>query len=250
LKHFGRLFEMAGGTYRPLDDLQRQAEAGDVQACYQLGRQLLVAGPAGERRKGLQWVERAAEGGYAEAQYRLVTYYENQVHIVRDNPSRGVALLQAAAEQRHLRAMGTLALAWEKGRYGLAQDFKQAQSWYQKLLQSYESGQYLGEVDEQFIKFQRRRLEYVTRARQYKEDRARRYEQATELERQIMDIEDRYRLKYEKAVNGLNRGHGSPESQKQYRARVEQLRRKYVREREREIEKIIYDATGETQSGG
>ena len=250
LKHFDRLFEMAGGTYRPLDDLQRQADAGDVQAQYQLGRQLLVAGPPGERRKGLQWVERAAEGGCAEAQYRLVTYYENQAHIMRDNPSRGVALLQAAAEQRHLRAMGTLALAWEKGRYGLAQDFKQAQSWYQKLLQSYESGQYLGEVDEQFIKFQRRRLEYVTRARQYKEDRARRYEQATELERQIMDIEDRYRLKYEKAVNGLNRGDGSPESQKQYRARVEQMRRKYVREREREIEKIIYEATGETQSGG
>jgi TPR repeat protein len=250
LKHFDRLFEMAGGTYRPLDDLQRQADAGDVQAQYQLGRQLLVAGPPGERRKGLQWVERAAEGGCAEAQYRLVTYYENQAHIMRDNPSRGVALLQAAAEQRHLRAMGTLALAWEKGRYGLAQDFKQAQSWYQKLLQSYESGQYLGEVDEQFIKFQRRRLEYVTRARQYKEDRARRYEQATELERQIMDIEDRHRLKYEKAVNGLNRGDGSPESQKQYRARVEQLRRKYVREREREIEKIIYEATGETQSGG
>jgi len=31
---------------------------------------------------------------------------------------------------------------------------------------------------------------------------------------------------------------------------VEQLRRKYVREREIEIEKIIYEATGETQSGG
>jgi hypothetical protein len=65
-----------------------------------------------------------------------------------------------------------------------------------------------------------------------------------------MDIEDRYRLKYEKAVNELNRGDGSPESQKHYRARVEQLRRKHVREREREIEKIIYEATGETQSGG
>ncbi len=250
LKYFDRLFEMAGGSYQPLDDLRQRADAGDVQAQYQLGRQLLVAGPAAARQKGLQWIQRAAEGGYAEAQYRLVTYYENQAHVMRDNPERGVALLQAASAQKHLRAMGTLALAWEKGRYGLAQDFKQAQSWYQKLLQSYESGQYLGEVDERFIKFQRRRLEYVTRARQYKEDRARRYEQATALERQIMDAEDRYRLKYEKAVNGLNRGDGSPESQKQYRARVEQLRRKYVREREQEIEKIIYEATGETQSGG
>ena len=250
LKYFDRLFEMAGGSYQPLDELRRRADAGDVQAQYQLGRQLLVAGPAAERLKGLRWIERAAEGGYAEAQYRLVTYYENQAHIMRDHPSRGVALLQAAAEQRHLRAMGTLALAWEKGRYGLTRDFKQAQSWYHQLLQSYESGQYLGKVDEQFIKFHRRRLEYVTKARRYTEDRARRYEQASDLERRIMDIEDRYRREYERAVNGLKRGDGSPESQQQYRARVEQLRRKYVREREMEIEKIIRETTGETQSGG
>ncbi len=250
LKYFDRLFEMAGGSYQPLDDLRQRAEAGDVQAQYQLGRQMLVAGPATERQKGLQWIKRAAEGGYAEAQYRLVTYYENQTHIMRDNPRRGVALLAAAAKQKHLRAMGTLALAWEKGRYGLTRDFKQAQSWYQNLLQSYESGQYLSDVDEQFIKFNRRRLEYVTKARQYTEERARRYEQATDLERRIMDIEDRYRRQYERAVNGLKRGDGSPESQRQYRARVEQLRRKYVRERELEIEKIIYEATGETQSGG
>ena len=89
LKYFDRLFDMAGGSYLPLDDLLRQATAGDLQAQYQLGRQMLVAGPAGERQKGLQWIERSAEGGYAEAQYRLVIYYENELHIMRDNPSRG-----------------------------------------------------------------------------------------------------------------------------------------------------------------
>ena len=238
LKHFDRLFDLAGGSYRPLDDLHRQAAAGDLQAQYQLGRQLLVAGSAGERQKGLQWIERSAEGGYAEAQYRLVTYYENKIHIMRDNPSRGVALLQSAAEKNHLRAMGTLALAYEKGRYGLTQDYQQAQYWYRKLLQAYESGQYLGDVGDQFITFQRRRLEYMSKARQYQEDRSRRYEQATALERQIMEIEDRYRLKYQKAVNGLNRRDGSREGKKQYRAQVERLRQKYIRQRELEIEKI------------
>jgi TPR repeat protein len=165
LKYFDRLFEMAGGSYLPIDDLQRQAVAGDLQAQYQLGRQLLIAGPAGERQKGLQWIERAAEGGYAEAQYRLVTYYENQIHIMRDNPSRGVALLQVAAEQNHLQAMSVLALAYEKGRYRLAKDYRQSQKWYQKLLQAYESGKYLGDVDDRFISFQRRRLEYVSTKR-------------------------------------------------------------------------------------
>ena len=238
LKYFDRLFDMAGGSYLPLDDLRRQATAGDLQAQYQLGRQMLVAGPTGERQKGLQWIERSAEGGYAEAQYRLVIYYEDQIHIMRDNPSRGVAFLQAAAEQNHLRAMGTLALAYEKGRYRLAKDYRQSQMWYQKLLQTYDSGQYMGDVDDRFINSQRRRLEYVSKARQHQEDRARRYEQGTAQERQIMDIEDRYRIEYQKAVNRLKRGDGSREGQKQFRAKVEQLRQQYTRQRELEIEKI------------
>ena len=171
LKHFDRLFELAGGSLYPFDDLHQKATAGDLQAQYQLGRQLLVAGSADQRQKGLQWIERSAEGGYAEAQYRLVTYYENKIYILRDNPSRGIALLQSAAEQDHLAAMGALTLAYEKRRYGLAKDFQQAQFWYQELLQAYESGQYLGDVDDQFIAFQRRRLEYMGKALHYQEER-------------------------------------------------------------------------------
>ena len=238
LKYFDRLFDMAGGRYLPIDDLRRQATAGDLQAQYQLGRQMLVAGPADERKKGLKWIERSAEGGYAEAQYRLVIYYENELHIMRDNPSRGVAFLQAAAEQNHLRAMGTLAMAYEKGRYRLAKDYRQSKMWYQKLLLAYDSGQYTGDVDDRFISSQRRRLGYVSKARQHQEDRARRYEQATAMEQQIMDIEDRYRIEYQKAVNRLNRRDGSREGRKQFRARVEQLRQQYARQRELEIEKI------------
>jgi hypothetical protein len=162
LDHVGRLFKLAGGHYLPLEDLRRRAEAGSLQAQYQLARQLLVAGPQNERDKGRQWLERAAEGGHAEAQFRLVIYYENHFHIMRDDPEQGITLLQAAAEQNHLRAMGALALAMEKGRYGLTQNYRMAQIWYQKLLASYESGQYIGEVDEQFINFQRRRLNFVS----------------------------------------------------------------------------------------
>jgi hypothetical protein len=78
----------------------------------------------------------------------------------------------------------------------------------------------------------------MNKARQYQEDRTRRYEQATALERQIMEIEDRYRLKYQKAVNGLDRQDGSREGKKQFRAQVERLRQEYIRQRELEIEKI------------
>jgi TPR repeat protein len=236
--HGRAMEELAGGSFYPIADLQRQATAGDLQAQYQLGRQLLVTASADERQKGLQWMERAAEGGYAEAQYRLATYYENEIHIMRDNPSRGIDLLRSAAEQNHLPAMGALALAYEQGRYGLTQDYQQAQYWYRKLLQAYESGLYLGDVDDRFILFQRRYLEYVNKARQYQEDRSRRYEQATALERQIMEIEDRYRLKFQKAVNGLNHQDGSREGKKRFRAQVERLRQEYAHQREVEIEKI------------
>ena len=52
-----------------------------------------------------------------------------------------------------------------------------------------------------------------------------------------MEIEDRYRLRYQKAVNRLSRQDGSSEGQKQHRAQVERLRQKHIRQREQEIEK-------------
>ena len=242
LKHLERLFDLAGGSYLPLDDLRRQAEAGDLKAQYQLGRQMLVTGSAAERQKGLQWIAHSADGGYAEAQYRIATYYENKTHIMRDHPARGVAFLQSAAEQNHLNAMGTLALAYEKGRYGLAKDYQKAQYWYQKLLHAYASNQYLGDVDERFIKFQRSRLEIVTKARKFKEDRARRYEQADPLERQIMDIEDRYHQEFQTAVNRMVFPSTSREGIKRYREEVSRLRQEYNRRRDLEIEKVKREA--------
>ena len=238
LKHLERLFELAGGSYLPLDNLRRQAEAGDLKAQYQLGRQMHVTGSAAERQKGLRWIYRSADGGYAEAQYRIVTYYENKMHIMRDNPARGVAFLQSAAEQKHLRAMGTLALAYEKGRYGLTQDYQKSQYWYRKLLDAYESEQYLGDVDERFIQFQRSRLEVVSKIRKFKEDRARRYEQADPLERQIMDIEDRYHQEFQKAVNRIVFPSTRREGIKHYREEVSRLRQEYNRRRDLEIEKV------------
>lgn len=78
----------------------------------------------------------------------------------------------------------------------------------------------------------------MDKARQYQEDSSRRYEQATALERQFMEIEDRYRLEYQKAVNGLNRQDGSREGKKRFQTQVERLRQEYTRQRELEIEKI------------
>ena len=57
-----------------------------------------------------------------------------------------------------------------------------------------------------------------------------------------MDIEDRHRLEYQKAANGLRRRDGSREGKMRFRAQVEELRQKSVRQRELEIEKIKREA--------
>ena len=242
LKHIDRLFELAGGNYQSPDLLQAQAEAGDTNAQYQLGRQLLVGGPAKQREQGLQWIERAADGGLAEAQYQLVTYYERQSGIMRRNPARGIAMLKAAAEQNHLPAMGTLALGYEKGRYGLSRDLKKAKEWYERLLGSYAESNYLGEINERFIPFNRQRLIFVNQALEYEKEKTLRYENASPLERQIIEIEERYRERYQAAVNALPRGDGTREGKLQFQKEVRSLREKYNRLRDTEIERIKPDS--------
>ena len=238
LKHLDRLFDLAGGNYQSPTLLQAQAESGDPSAQYQLGRQLLVSGPVTQRKQGIHWIERAAEGGLAEAQYQLVTFYDRQSGIMRKDPDRGIAMLTAAAEQNHLPAMGALALGYEKGRYGLERDFEKAKEWYQRLLDRYAADDYLGEVNDQFIPFNRQRLIYVNRALEREREMVRRYESASPRERQIIEIEERYRQQYQNAVNALPRGNGTKEAKLQFQKEVKKLLEKYNQLRDAEIQKI------------
>ncbi|MGI9537023.1 MAG: tetratricopeptide repeat protein, partial [Desulfocapsaceae bacterium] len=238
LKHLDRLFDLAGGNYQSTTRLQAQAESGDQNAQYQLGRQLLVSGPAKQREQGLQWIERAADGGLAEAQYQLVTFYEHQGGTMRRDPSRGIAMLTAAAEQNHLPAMGALALGFEKGRYGLERNLEKAQEWYKRLLETYAENDYLGEINTRFIPFNRQRLDYVNRALEIEREKVRRYESASPLERQIIGVEERYRRNYQDAVNALPRGDGTSEGKLKFRKEVNKLLEKYNQLRDAEIEKI------------
>lgn len=236
LKHFDRLFDLAGGNYQSPADLQPRAESGDAQAQYQLGRQMMISGPAAQRQQGIVLIERAAEGGYAEAQYRLVTYYERQAGIMRRNPQRGTGFLQAAAEQNHLPAMGALALGYEKGRYGLTRDYANAADWYQRIVEVYESGEYLGEIDERFMPFNRSRLIYAEKALKVEQEKAQRYAAASPQERQIIKVEERYLIRYQAAVNALPRGDGTAAGKIKFRAEIERLRKESHLLRDAEIE--------------
>ena len=167
-----------------------------------------------------------------------MTYFENQAGIMRSDPARGVALLTAAAQQNHLPATGTLALGYEKGRYGLQRDLARAQHWYRRLLEAYHEGNYTGEIDERFIPFHRRRLVYVTKALKNENERTRRYKAATPLERQIIEVEDRFRQQYQDAVNALPRDDGTREGKLKFRADVQELLERYNRLRDAEIARL------------
>lgn len=241
LKHFDRLFDLAGGNYQSHAELQPKAEAGDVQAQYQLGRQMMVGGGPASWRQGIVWIERAAEGGYAEAQYRLVTRLESRAGIMRRSPKRGVAFLRAAAKQHHLPAMRTLALAYEKGHYGLTRDYGKAKDWYQRLVQAYESGKYLGEIDEMFMPTQRQRLIYAEKALKAEQEKAQRYAAASPLERQIIAVEERYRISHMNAVNALiraARNDATATGKIKLRAKFERLQEESNRLRDAEIERL------------
>lgn len=138
--------------------------------------------------------------------------------------------------------MDALALALEKGRYGLKRDLENAKEWYQRLLKSYAANNYLGEINERFIPFNRQRLVYINQALETEKEKNRRYKNASPVERQIIDIEERYRQQYQDAVNAMPRGNGTREGKLQFQNEVKNLREKYNRLRDAEIEKIKSDS--------
>lgn len=72
-----------GGTYAvrssDRDELQVKAEAGDVQAQYQLGKQWCCFGPGFDTQIATVWLCRAAKAGHMEAQYQLGRIYNGEV---------------------------------------------------------------------------------------------------------------------------------------------------------------------------
>jgi len=81
--------------------LQREANAGNLEAQYQLGRMYDI-GDKLERdpQKAITWYTSAANQGYDEAQYRLALVYLYGLGTTR-NLSKGEELLTKAAKQNH-----------------------------------------------------------------------------------------------------------------------------------------------------
>ena len=81
-------------------------------------------------------------------------------------------------------------------------------------------------------------MKYTAKALNAEIEKNQRYAAASPLERQILEIEERYRLEFEKSVNNLDRRDGSPAGQERIRIAFDRLRAKYKRHREEEVARI------------
>lgn len=81
--------------------LQREANAGNAEAQYQLGRMYDVGDKLErDRQKAVTWFTSAANQGHAESQYRLAIAYLYGIGVTK-NVSAGESWLTKAAEQNH-----------------------------------------------------------------------------------------------------------------------------------------------------
>lgn len=109
----------------------KQAEAGKVQAMYEVGRMYeLGRGVDIDYAAAAKWYQRAAEAGNAAARARLGRLYLQGRGVPKD-PARAFQLLQQAARNNIPSAQYELGRLYETGT-GVARDLDAAEQWYRR----------------------------------------------------------------------------------------------------------------------
>ncbi|MCR9123099.1 MAG: peptidoglycan-binding protein [Phyllobacteriaceae bacterium] len=123
--------------------LREAAASGDAMALHVIGDRLADAarGGNGDLSEALKWYERAAELGFAPAQYRTGNFYEKGFGAERDFAT-AKTWYQLAAEQGNASAMHNLAVLFASGADG-PPDFDSAARWFLRAAE-------LGVRDSQF----------------------------------------------------------------------------------------------------
>ncbi len=150
-----------GPDHVPMRTLRERASAGDSAAQYQLGVQLLQGYSTDAHQEAVDWWIRAAEGGHAQARFRLVSYYLRGDRFVEQDTVRAVQLLHDAADANHARAMFELGLVYEKGRHGVSRDLGRADALYRQILAAEETNPYGWKEEKRFFNMVRVRVTAV-----------------------------------------------------------------------------------------
>ena len=108
--------------------LERRAQRGDAQAQYKLAEKLFLNGDEEDRRTAVEWYWKAAEQGLANAQYHLGVCYANGTGTAV-NKQEAFYWYKMAAEQGLAEAQFNLAGCYDKGE-GTAVNKPEAFRWY------------------------------------------------------------------------------------------------------------------------
>jgi TPR repeat protein len=127
----GRAYVRAKNYQTAIDQFRKAAEQGYAPAQYNLGVMYTRdVGVARDEAQAVAWYRKAAEQGYAPAQNDLGMMYQNGQGVAQDD-AEAVGWYRKAAEQGYARAQTDLGTMYLKGQ-GVAQDDAQAVSWYRK----------------------------------------------------------------------------------------------------------------------
>ena len=128
-------------------DLDARCEAGDPEAMFQQGASLCARC---EFKAGSEWLLKAADAGYSEAQLRVGYMYAFGRGVTKDD-KEALRWLLMSAEQGEVSAQVSVGAFYLTGR-GVEQDVTKAVEWYEKaaaqsskpalnkLIQIYSSG--------------------------------------------------------------------------------------------------------------
>ena len=132
------------GSYR-FDAIIRNAEQGDAEAQYELGRAYEIGYPYPVFRddaEAAKWHRLAAEQGYAAAQYSLGLMYRIGTRSVPRNDAEAAKWYSLAAEQGYASAQHSLGHMYFTGD-GVSQDYAEGARWYRLAAeQGYAAAQY------------------------------------------------------------------------------------------------------------
>jgi TPR repeat protein len=111
--------------------LEKAAEQGSANAEFRLAQAYGAgAGVAQDEKSALQWIERAADDGQAEAQSLLGLFYRDGLLVERDHKKAFEWFLRAA-RQGAVDSQVSIAQMYQEGD-AVSQDYAQAAKWYKK----------------------------------------------------------------------------------------------------------------------
>lgn len=133
------LLYATGGNGLPINGrwaemyLEKAALMGEIEAAYQLALMYDVGTKIPENRvKAISWMMRAAQQGYAPAEYGLGVWAERE-YLGPVQMDKVVALYTRAAEKGHTNAMRSLIAIYTGGFGGFPRNLEQAVYWTRQL---------------------------------------------------------------------------------------------------------------------